>query len=159
MLTHNRSLFYSLAITSPVYRADRGPSLDYRHSQQVAEPGFEPRSPDCQAQGSFFSTPDAPPWGPHTLVSEQRWAGLQVSLLPEPRAVLSYVQIKEALPPPLRASSMFVINLSIWAATPGASGTRRQKAQDTVERSGRWKPGADRPRFVLNPCLTAHRGG
>lgn len=47
------------------------------------------------------STPQVPLlWGPHTWVSEQRWADLQVSLLPEPRAVFLYVHLKEALSPP-----------------------------------------------------------
>lgn len=79
------------------------------------------------------STPQVPlVWGPHTLVSEQRWADLQVSLLLEPRAVFLYVQLKEALPPPPRAPSMFVINIPIRAAEPG--GFRGRRVQDTVER-------------------------
>lgn len=49
----------------------------------------------------------------------------------EPRAVSLCVQIKEALPPPPRASSIFVISILIWAAKPGASGG--PVVQDTVE--------------------------
>lgn len=102
------------------------------------------------------SAPQVPlPCGPHTSVSEQRWAGLQVSLLPEHRAVSLYVQIKEALPPPPRASSMFVINIPIRAAKPWASGG--PKVKSTRPWRGRRKLGADRHRFVLNPCLTARR--
>lgn len=60
--------------------------------QQVAEPGFEPSSPDCQAQVPL-------PWGPPTSVlsrdgqtSRSRSCGAQSCVL--------CVQIKEALPPP-----------------------------------------------------------
>lgn len=50
---------------------------------------------------------------------------------------------------------MFVINTPIRAAKPGALGARGEGYKTPW--SGRWTLGADRHRFVLNPCLTARR--
>lgn len=114
---------------------------------------IEPGSPDCQAQGSLFSTLGSLPWGLHTSVSEQRWEDLQVSLLPEPRAVFLYVQLKEALPrPPLSFQHVCYQHPNMGCQ---ARGFRGPEGWYKTPRSGRWKLGADRHRFVLNPCLTA----
>lgn len=96
----------------------------------MAESGSEPRSPDCQAQGSLLSTPAASPLGSHTSVSEQRSADLQISLLLEARAVFLCAQIEEALPAPPKAASF----VCYQAAKTGAFGGPRTYGSDPVER-------------------------
>lgn len=113
---------YTPWLYHPVPRADSDSLLTgvtaSKWQSQDLNPGLLTAKPR-----HLSSAPQVPlPSGPRTSVSEQRWADLQGSLLPEPRAVFLYVQIKQALPSPPRASSMFVINTPIGAAKPGALG-------------------------------------
>lgn len=120
----------------------------------MSESGFETRSCVCQAQGSLFGTPGASPLGSHTSVisvSEQRWADLQVSLLLEHRAVFCVSASKR---PSHRFPKLPACLLS------GCQDRGFRGLQDLWYKApwrGRWKVGADRHCFVLNPCLTAHQ--
>lgn len=83
----------------PISRADSDSLLTSVTASKRQSQDLNP-GPLTAKPRDLSSAPPVPrPGGPRTSVSEQRWADLQVSLLPEPRAVFFYVQIKEALPP------------------------------------------------------------
>ena len=62
----------------------------------MAEPGFEPGSPYCQAQGFLFSTPGSLPWGGGC--EWVRWGSETESVWPQACSLLGQAPLPLALP-------------------------------------------------------------